>query len=280
MGVETFDAARSPLGMTPYEMRDKFFDGTESQPVRCSGKRFQARPGEGRYYTLVRSTDSDMEAEAIEVYLVHKWGLSNTKKWSLYYQAPAEATFVRLSTDGENFQTIEFDYKTRESLTFTHGGGNMLVLKFGDATGSEVEYRSRVDYARHDFIVLGKSLFEDGELSCATELDGEIRHLVRFQGKPPAAYCGLRSVSDRQILSGFFSVAKMTPVVSSVRFGCHRNRLPHEDAFEEQRKASKPGWTPLIFSVPEKCDTVYAQFMLLDGSLSEILVTPVLTDAG
>ena len=85
-----------------------------------------------------------------------------------------------------------------------------------------------------------------------------------------------RRASPRYTYGTFASELALS-VIRSVAFGCARDRLEFHDGFEDERAKSSSKQS-LSFSVPRACETVYARFVLENGSQSSLLVAPVLSE--
>ncbi len=272
-----FERVPPPVGPTDYVARLRFASGEEEVFACPFEGHLPGRKAGLQYYRLKRTAKSASMPEEIEVYLKHQ----DSMGWTAYFGDGLKPAFVRVSTDGKNFSTVEQDYRNRGSVSFPEPEGGLLVLRFVAAGGEEMEYRGTVDYTANRFATLRDALFSASKLTCASydPEDGDEDEEEYDEDRRPQGITGQAVVCGFKISgSEYMSVANTLPVLRSVAFGCARDQLRIEDRFEDERALGPQGkWEELTFALPGHCDTVFARFTLADGSQSEILAAPVLS---
>lgn len=249
-----------PVGPDDYRTRIRF-DGGREETFSCKRDLYSAhREFPGRYYTLKRTAGATSTGpDAIEIYVLHgmDWGVE------IEQSAPA-AEFLRISTDGRTFRTIR--KSARDGFDIDNPDGNRLVLRFVAANGDEVEYSGTVDFEGVKMATLEQNIFDEGTLSCWSKASGAI--LCGIEKKRQADWTG----------GGYVTVAEAAPIVTSVSFGCKRDRLESKDTFDPERAhIDGVATSPLTFDVRPPCATVYARFTLINGRQTELMVAPVVS---
>ena len=251
---EDFGKLTAPAGPTGYLTRIRFRGGAVDT-VSCDGTAVQKEnyPG-SRYYSLTRTTRKAAGwPDELEVFL--------SGKWQVAYVVDVPHSAVRFSTDGKSFRTATGG----RSISFEDPAENRLVLRFVAEDGQEIEYGGAIDYGENQFAMLRAQVFDEGKFECWTGDDSPVvcgftRQTPAYQGRP-------------------VSIEVALPVLRSVAFGCSRDRLEYRDGFEDARSAGKRDRDdPLSFSVPRKCETVFARFTLANGTETPLLVAPVSTE--
>ena len=269
-----FKRVPPPVGPTDYVSRLLFASGQE-EVFTCPLEGYSPFRKTGlRYYLLKRTAArATSMPEEIEVSLSYE----SLVGWTVTFGDGLEPAFVRVSSGGTGFRTVEQPSADHRRVTFSEAEGNQLILRFVMASGEEVEYRGRVDYSAHRFATIRDTLFTESKLTCAAydpEHAGE-KEMDRWpRGMDgPAVVCGFAIGGGEYI-----PVASSLLVLRSVDYGCARDKLTFADRFEEERALGPQGkWEELTFALPGHCDTVYARFNLSDGSRSEVLAAPVVS---
>jgi hypothetical protein len=271
---KSFEPLLPPVGPADYTVRLRFVGGAEEVFACSSG----ALPGTAKaglhYYRLKRTAAKAASMpEEIEVYLEYR----DVMGWTVTYGDGLKPAFVRVSSGGGGFRTVEQNATDHNMVTFGEAQGKELILRFVMDGGEEVEYRGAVDYAAHRFATLRDALFSASKLACAAydppkaDEDDVDRRPRGMEG--PAVVCGF-AAGGRDYLP----VASTLLILRSVAYGCAKDRLTIEDRFDDERTLGTQGkWEELTFALPGHCDTVFARFTLADGSQSEILAAPVLS---
>jgi hypothetical protein len=248
---EKIERLKAPAGPTNYLTRIRFHDGT-TETFSCKGRSDLAQMQKWvHYYRLTRSTKSAATwPEAIEIWVHGKWdiGVDVNRSFSA----------ARVSTNGKDFTTFEPD---REFHVSEPADGH-LIIRFVSETGDEIEYRGVVDLAGQTYSSLKQNLFDEGTFACRNDRSKEVR-------------CGFRPTQRHGV--DYLKSEDVLPVVRSVTFGCARDRMDQSDRFEDLRKAKRP-YDEFLFAIPRSCETVYARFVLEDGSQTSVMIAPVVAN--
>lgn len=264
---DSFERAMAPVGPSDFIVQVRL-QGGKKEVFNCKREGLSVARKGGQYYRLKRSSESSSFPKEIEIYLLHQ------DNWEIYFSDGLTPSYVRVSSGGD-FRTIEYNSR---SVPFKEARGDQLILRFIGKDGTEVEYRGKVDFDAYQFSTLRDTLFSQGRLVCSSKVSEKAYKRRTNQRTEPVVACWFTSGRADPDSDNGFSVAATLPVLRSVTFGCARNHLDLEDLFDDERALGAQGkWETLIFTLPRLCDTVFAQFTLTDGSVSDVLAAPVLS---
>ena len=286
----SFTRLPRPLGGSDYTVRIQF-RGRPPQEVACRatsgrGGLQVGDPPDGLHHVLKRVSGEDPEAPvAIEVFVDEDW----KGRWKVHYDPVFKPAFIRVSTDGKSFQTRPADSRNGNAVLIDEAAGKLLHLRFVKEDGSEVGYRGKLDFDQQRRTVLLRSLLRSLNPSCRVAGAGDSHSMDSSWNEFDALY---RTVEDAehavrcQILThkgwgshgaGPIQLGKVLPVLRHIQFGCSREQMDHREDFKRFRSRQDLDRIYLSFGLAERCETVFAQLLLNDGSKSEVLVIPVVT---